>query len=70
LASARNTPVAIIDKLNHEINAVLSDREFKAQLADLGATVMVGSPAEFDKLIADETVKWGNVVKFAGAKPD
>jgi tripartite-type tricarboxylate transporter receptor subunit TctC len=64
----RNTPVAIIDKLNKEINAGLADPKLKARFADLSATVIPGSPEDFGKLIADETEKWGKVVKFSGAK--
>ena len=67
---AENTPAEIIDKLNKEINAGLADPKIKARLADLGGTVLPGSPADFGKLIADETEKWGKVVKFSGAKPD
>jgi tripartite-type tricarboxylate transporter receptor subunit TctC len=64
------TPVEIIDKLNKEINAGLSDTKVRARLIDLGGTVLAGSPADFGKLIADETEKWGKVVKFAGIKPE
>jgi tripartite-type tricarboxylate transporter receptor subunit TctC len=60
----------IIDKLNKEINAALVDPKMKARLADLGGTVLSGSPAEFGKLIAEETEKWGKVVKLAGVKAD
>jgi tripartite-type tricarboxylate transporter receptor subunit TctC len=63
------TPVEIIDKLNQEINAVLSDPKFKTQLADLGGRVLAGSPAEFGKLVADETEKWGRVIWTANIKP-
>jgi tripartite-type tricarboxylate transporter receptor subunit TctC len=66
----KNTPSEIIDKLNKEINAGLADPKIKARLADLGGTLLAGSPADFGKLIADETEKWGKVVKFAGIKPD
>jgi tripartite-type tricarboxylate transporter receptor subunit TctC len=66
----RNTPAAIIDKLNKEINAGLADPGIKARFADLGATVFPGSPADFGRLIVDETEKWGKVVKFSGAKVD
>jgi tripartite-type tricarboxylate transporter receptor subunit TctC len=62
----KNTPSEIIDKLNKEINAGLADPKMKARIADLGATVLGGTPAEFGKLIAEETEKWGKVVKFAG----
>jgi len=66
----KNTPADIINKLNNDINAVLSDPKIKARFADLGGTVLAGSPADFGKLIADETEKWGKVVKFAGAKAE
>jgi tripartite-type tricarboxylate transporter receptor subunit TctC len=64
----KRTPVEIIDRLNTEINAALSDPKIKARLADLGGTPLLGSPADFAKLIADETEKWGKVVRAAGIK--
>jgi tripartite-type tricarboxylate transporter receptor subunit TctC len=70
LGAPKNTPVEFIDKLNKEINAALADPKMQARLADLGGIVLAGSPADFGKLIADETEKWGKVVKFAGIKPD
>ena len=70
LGAPKNTPVEIIDKLNKEINAGLADPKIKTRVADMGGTVLAGSPADFGKLIADETEKWGKVVKFSGAKPD
>ena len=66
----KTTPAEIVDKLNKEINAALADPNVKARLADLGGTVLADSPAEFGKLIAEETEKWGKVVKFSGAKAD
>jgi tripartite-type tricarboxylate transporter receptor subunit TctC len=66
----KRTPVEIIDRLNTEINAALADPKIKAHLADLGGTPLVGSPADFARLIAAETEKWGKVVKFANIKPD
>jgi tripartite-type tricarboxylate transporter receptor subunit TctC len=66
----KNTPAEIIDKLNREINAALAEPKIKARLADLGGTALAGSPADFGKLIADETEKWAKVVKFAGLKPE
>jgi tripartite-type tricarboxylate transporter receptor subunit TctC len=66
IAVPKNTPAEIVSKLNNEINAALADPKMKARLADLGGTVLPGSPADFGKLIADETQKWGKVVKFAG----
>jgi tripartite-type tricarboxylate transporter receptor subunit TctC len=70
LGAPKNTPAEIIDTLNKEINAALADPKMKARLADLGGTVLAGSPADFGKLIAEETEKWGKVVKFSGAKPE
>jgi tripartite-type tricarboxylate transporter receptor subunit TctC len=70
LGAPKNTPTEIIDKLNKEINAALNDSKFKARLANLDGTALGGSPADFGKLIADETVKWGKVVKFANIKLD
>jgi tripartite-type tricarboxylate transporter receptor subunit TctC len=70
-ASARpRLSAAIIDKLNRETNAALADPKIKARLAELGGTVLAGSPADFGKLIADETEKWAKVIKFAGIKPE
>ena len=66
----RNTPAAIIDKLNKEINAGLADPGIKARFADLGVTVFMGSPADFGKLIADETEKWGKVIRAANIKAE
>ena len=70
VGAPKATPVDIIDKLNREINAALADPKIKARVADMGGTVLAGSPADFGKFIADETDKWGKVVKFSGAKPD
>jgi tripartite-type tricarboxylate transporter receptor subunit TctC len=70
VGAPKNTPAEIIDKLNKEINAGLADPKIKAAVADMGGTVLTGSPADFGKLIADETEKWAKVVKFSGARPD
>ena len=70
IGAPRNTPAEIVGKLNKEINAVLADPKVKARLADFGVTPVGGSPAEFGKIIADETEKWGKVVQFSGAKID
>jgi tripartite-type tricarboxylate transporter receptor subunit TctC len=70
VGAPRDTPVEIIDKLNKEIHAGVADPKMKARLADLGGTPLLGSPADFGKLIAEETEKWGKVVKFSGAKAD
>ena len=70
LCAPKNTPPEIIGKLNAEINTGLADPKLKARLADLGGKVLPSSPADFGKLIADDTEKWGKVVKFAGIKAD
>jgi tripartite-type tricarboxylate transporter receptor subunit TctC len=66
----KNTPAEIIDKLNREINAALADSKIKTRLSDLGGSVLAGSPADFGRLIADETGKWGKVVRFAAMKAE
>ena len=68
IGAPKNTPKEIVDKLNSEINAGLADPKLKARLVDLGGVPMSVTPAEFGKFIADETEKWGKVVKFAGLK--
>src|ERR1017187_10091923 len=70
IGALKNTPAEIIEKLNKEINAAIADPTIKARLVDIGGTVLPGSPADFGKLIADETEKWAKVIKFSGAKPD
>jgi tripartite-type tricarboxylate transporter receptor subunit TctC len=70
IGAPKNTPTEIVDRLNKEINVALADPKMVARLADLGLTVLSGSPADFGKLIADETEKWAKVVKFSGAKPN
>ena len=69
LGAPRNTPTEIIEKLNREVNAVLAEPQMKARLASLGSSPLSLSPAELGKLIAEETEKWGKVVKFSGARP-
>jgi tripartite-type tricarboxylate transporter receptor subunit TctC len=70
VGAPKNTPTEIVDKLNKEINAALANPKMKAQLADLGGIVLALSPAEFGKLIAEETEKWGKVIRAANIKPD
>jgi tripartite-type tricarboxylate transporter receptor subunit TctC len=70
LCAPKNTPTAIIDKINGEINAILADQKVKAQVKDLGLRVLSGSPADFRKLIAEDTEKWGKLAKFARIKAD
>jgi tripartite-type tricarboxylate transporter receptor subunit TctC len=64
----KKTPVQIVNGLNTEINAILGNSKTKARLADMGGTVLAGSPADFQKLIAAETDKWSKVIRFAGIK--
>jgi tripartite-type tricarboxylate transporter receptor subunit TctC len=66
----KGTPVEIIQKLNTEINAGLSDPDVRSRYASLGSVPNAGSPADFGKLIASETEKWARVIKFAGIKPE
>jgi tripartite-type tricarboxylate transporter receptor subunit TctC len=70
IGAPRNTPVEVIDKLNETINAGLADLKLKARFTDLGGTVMMGSPADFAKLLADETEKWGKVIRAANIKAE
>jgi tripartite-type tricarboxylate transporter receptor subunit TctC len=69
ICAPRNTPAEIIDKLNREINAGLTDHGIKARLLDLGGTALAGSPADFGNYIAKETEKWGKVIRAANIKP-
>jgi tripartite-type tricarboxylate transporter receptor subunit TctC len=66
----RNMPAEIVDKLNKEINAALAEPKMKSRLAELGGTPLPGSPAQFGKLIAEETEKWGNVIRTLNIKAD
>jgi tripartite-type tricarboxylate transporter receptor subunit TctC len=70
LGAPRITPSEIIDQLNKEINAAIADPEFKARLAHLDGTALGGSPTNFGKFIADETEKWGKVIRLANIKPE
>ena len=70
VGAPRNTPAEIIDKLNKEVNAALNDPKMKARIADLGGAPLPGSPADFGRLIADETEKWGKVIRAANIKPE
>jgi tripartite-type tricarboxylate transporter receptor subunit TctC len=70
IGAPKNPPAEIVDKLNREINAALADSKMRTRLADLGGMMLAGSPADFGKLIAEETEKWAKVVKFSGAKPE
>ena len=70
LCAPKNTPPAIILKVNSEINSALGDQKLKAQLQELGLAVLSGSPADFGKLIAEDTEKWAKVIKFLSVKAD
>jgi tripartite-type tricarboxylate transporter receptor subunit TctC len=70
LCARAGTPADVIDKINNEINAALADPAMKARLADLGGIPIAGSPSDFGKLIADETEKWGKVIRAANIKPE
>jgi len=70
VGAPKDTPAEIIDRLNKEINAGLAEPNFKARLADMGGTVLAGSPTDFGKFMAVETEKWAKVIKFAGIKPE
>jgi tripartite-type tricarboxylate transporter receptor subunit TctC len=70
LGAPNGTPADIVRRLNAEVNAALADPRFKARVAELGGTGVGGSPAEFHTMVADETEKWGKVIRFAGIRPD
>jgi tripartite-type tricarboxylate transporter receptor subunit TctC len=70
LGAPRGTPSEIIDTLNKQVNAALADSAIKTKLADIGVLVQGGSPSDFGKFIAEETAKWGKVIRDAGIKPD
>jgi tripartite-type tricarboxylate transporter receptor subunit TctC len=70
IGAPRQTPAEIIDKLNAEINAALADPAMQKRFADIGGEALAGSPADFGKLIAAETEKWGKVVRAANIKPE
>jgi tripartite-type tricarboxylate transporter receptor subunit TctC len=70
IGAPRSTPAEIIATLNAAINAAFADPAMRARIADTGGSTLAGSPAEFGKLLAEETEKWAKVVKFSGAKPD
>jgi len=69
IVAPKTTPTAILERLNTEINAALADPTIRVRFADIGATLVPGSPAEFGKFITDDTEKWAKIVKFVGIKP-
>jgi tripartite-type tricarboxylate transporter receptor subunit TctC len=70
IGAPKNTSAEIVEKLNREVNAGLSDPRMRARLVDLGGTTLLGSPGDFGKLIAGETEKWGKVIRAANIKPE
>jgi tripartite-type tricarboxylate transporter receptor subunit TctC len=70
VGAPRNTPTDIVETLNKEINKALADPKIKARFADLSASVIAGSPADFGKIIAEDVDKWGNVIRIAKIKPE
>ena len=70
IGAPKKTPAAIIDKLNHQINAVLADPKIKERFADIGGIPLGGSPTDFRTLITDEIAKWGKVIRVANINPD
>ena len=70
VGAPKATPAEIVERLNREINAGLADPKIKARLAELGGTVFVGTPADFDRLVAEQTEKWGKVIRAANIKAE
>ena len=70
VAAPKDTPAAVIERLNAEINAGLADAKIKARLADMSGMLLTGSAADFSRLIADETEKWGKVIRAANIKAE
>jgi tripartite-type tricarboxylate transporter receptor subunit TctC len=70
VGAPKNTPTEIIEKLNREINSILTTPQMKAQLATLGGTTLSLSPAQLGKLVADETAKWGKVIRAENIRPE
>jgi tripartite-type tricarboxylate transporter receptor subunit TctC len=70
IVGPKGLPADVVEKLNREVQAILAEPQVKTQLADLGASLLPGAPADFGKLVADETQKWGKVIRFAGIKPE
>jgi tripartite-type tricarboxylate transporter receptor subunit TctC len=70
IAAPKGTPTEIVETLNKQTNAGLADAAIKARIADMGGMLLTGSPADFGKLIADETAKWGKIIRDAGIKAE
>jgi tripartite-type tricarboxylate transporter receptor subunit TctC len=69
LCAPKNTPTEVIDKLNKEINLLVADQNFRGRLAEFGNTVLSGSPADFGKLMVDDSEKWARIIRTANIKP-
>ena len=69
IGAPKNTPAEVIEKLNTAVNVSIADANLETKLANFGGTVLAGSPADFGKLISDETEKWGKVIVAANIKP-
>jgi tripartite-type tricarboxylate transporter receptor subunit TctC len=69
LCAPKNTPTGIIEKLNNEINLMVADPNFQGRLSEFGNTVLSGSPADFGKLVTDDSEKWAGVIRAANIKP-
>jgi tripartite-type tricarboxylate transporter receptor subunit TctC len=70
LTAPKSTPAEIVEKLNREINTAMADPKIKARIVDMGGPPIVASPAEFGKIIAEDTAKWAKVIQFSGAKAE
>ena len=70
LTAPKNTPPEIIEKLNREINTAMADPKIKSRIVDMGGPPIIASPAEFGKIIAEDTAKWAKVIQFSGAKAE
>ena len=70
IGAPKNTPAQLIERLNREVNAAIADPKLQARFANLSVAALAGSPVDFAKLIADETKKWGKVIRTANIKPD
>jgi tripartite-type tricarboxylate transporter receptor subunit TctC len=70
IGTPKSTPAQVIERLNKAVNAAIADPKLQARFANLGVTALAGSPADFAKLIADETGKWGKVIRTANIKPE
>ena len=70
IGAPKNTPAEVVERLNKEVNAAIADPRLQARFANLSVTALAGSPVDFATLIADETRKWGKVIRMANIKPE